>query len=182
MKVVDEGGICNVIEGFEREWGGSLERGLGALETGADVAKRPLSMVFKGGSAVVFLDNFNPFQERGVVSGGNGVSACPFEGSDGGLIGEDISLEKEFSKLIDFSKFLGMLVDGFEEEIWSMLRKLRKKVGGGNLSIGRKKKLVSSSHSERELRRLDCSISYRGSSLASRRRGKNNWELIPIDW
>lgn len=181
-KVVDEGGICNVIEGLEREGGGSMERGLGALETRADVANRPLFMVFKGGSAVVFLDNFNPFQEKGAVSGGNGVSSYPFEGSDGGLIGEDISLEKEFSKLIDFSRFLGMSVDGFEEEIRSMLRKLRKKVRGGNLSKGRKKKLASSSRSEMELRRLDCSISYGGFSLASKRRGKNNWELIPIDW
>lgn len=76
---------------------------------------------------------------------------------------------------------MGMLVDGFEEEIWSMLRKPRKKVGGGNPSRERKKNLVSSSRFERELKRLDYSVSYGGSSSGSRRRGKNNWQLIPVD-
>ncbi|WJZ98277.1 hypothetical protein VitviT2T_016814 [Vitis vinifera] len=63
-----------------------------------------------------------------------------------------------------------MLVDGFEEEIWLMLRKPRKKVGGGNPNRERKKNLVSSSRFERELKRLDYSISYGGSSSGSRRR------------
>ena len=132
----DEGGICTVTIGFEREGRYSLEQGLGALEVGADIVKGPLSMVFKDGSAVVFPDNFNPFQERGAVLRGSGVSASSFEGSDSGLVGEDLSLEKGFSKLTDFSRFLGMPVEGFEEETWSKLRTLRKKVGGGNPSKG----------------------------------------------
>ena len=86
----DEGGICTVTKGFEREGRYSLEQGLGALEVGADVVKGPLSMVFKDGSAVVFPDNFNPFQERGAVLRGSGVSASSFEGSDSGLVGEDL--------------------------------------------------------------------------------------------
>ncbi|RVW53588.1 hypothetical protein CK203_068938 [Vitis vinifera] len=132
----DEGGICTVTKGFEREGRYSLEQALGVLEVGADVVKGPLSMVFKDGSAVVFPDNFNPFQERGAVLRGSGVSASSFEGSDSGLVGEDLSLEKGFSKLTDFSRFLGMPVEGFEEETWLKLRKLRKKVGGGNPSKG----------------------------------------------
>ena len=126
---------------IEREGGGSLERGVGALEVGADVVKGPLSMVFKDGSAVVFPDNFNPFQEKGAVSGGSGVSASSLEGSDSGLVGEDHFLEKDFSKLTEFSRFLGMPVEWFKEEIWPMLRKLRKKAGGGTPSKGNKEEI-----------------------------------------
>ena len=37
------------------------------------------------------------------------------------------------------------------------------------------------SHSEREFRRLDYSINYEDSALASRRSDKKYWELISMD-
>ena len=37
------------------------------------------------------------------------------------------------------------------------------------------------SRSKRELKRLDCSINYGDSALASKRSGINYWELISVD-
>lgn len=111
----------------------------------------------------------------------NGASVLDQVGAFGCLDSEDPLLDWDFSKLVDFSKFLGLLVKGFEEEIWILLRKLRIKFGHGTLSKVQKKKPLSSSCFKRELRRLDCSFNYGGSTLLSRRSSKNNWELVPVD-
>ena len=66
-----------------------------------------------------------------------------------------------------------MLVEGCDEEIYLLLIKLRKKVESKTSCKGRKKKLVSVSHFERELRRLDCLISYGDFVLTSKRGGRN---------
>lgn len=64
----------------------------------------------------------------------NGASVLDQVGAFGCLDSEDPLLDWDFSKLVDFSKFLGLLVKGFEEEIWILLRKLRIKFGHGTLS------------------------------------------------
>lgn len=98
-----------------------------------------------------------------------------------GLDCEDSLLDNDFTKQAEFSKFLGMPIEGFEEEIWALLRKLRKKLRRGTPSKGQKKIPLSSSLFERELRRLNYSVSCGGSSLLFGRSGKNNWELVLVN-
>ena len=57
------------------------------------------------------------------------------EGCSSGPRGKDPWADEDFTKLIEFNKFLGMHVEGFEEEIWSMLNKLTEKVGSGTPPI-----------------------------------------------
>ena len=136
-----------------KSWGDSLEWEAGVPEARADVIKGPLSMVLQDGSEVVFLENAS-FEEE-----------APFD--------------KELSNFKDFSRYLGMPVEGYEEKIVLLLKKLKKMTGGGTLCKKRKKEVVSTSRSERELKRLDCSVSY--GEPANRRSGKSKWELIPVD-
>ncbi|RVW69774.1 Protein TIC 56, chloroplastic [Vitis vinifera] len=127
----------------------------GALEAMADVVKGPLSMVLQDGSEVVFLENASSE--------------------------EDTPSNKELSNFKDFSRFLGMSVEGYEEKIVLLLKKLKKMIGGGTLCKKRKKKAVSASRFERDLKRLDCMVSYGELVLANRRSSRNKWELILVD-
>ncbi|RVW30892.1 hypothetical protein CK203_102781 [Vitis vinifera] len=70
-----------------------------------------------------------------------------------------------------------VLQDG---KIALLLKKL-KMIGGETLCKKRKKKTVSASRSERELKRLDCTVSYGEPVLANRRSGRNKWEMIYVD-
>ena len=133
-----------------KSWGDSPEWEAGMLEARADVEKGPLSIVLQDGSEVVFPENASSE--------------------------EDTSSDKEFSNFKDFNTFLGMPVEGYEEKIVLLLKKSKKMTGGGTLC---KKKVVSTSHSEKELKRLDCSVSY--GEPANRRSGRRKWELIPVD-
>ena len=74
--------------------------------------------------------------------------------------GKDLSSNKEFSNFKYFNRFLGMLVQGCEEKIVMLLKKLKNMTGGGTLCNKRKKKAMSTSRSEKELKRLDCTNSY----------------------
>ena len=73
-----------------------------------------------------------------------------------------------------------MSVEGCGEEVYLLLSKLRKKARSGTPCKGMKKKLMSISRFERELRRLDCLVSYGDFVPASRRGGRNYWELILV--
>ena len=134
-------------------WGDSPEWEAGVSEVRADTIKRPLSMVLQDGSEVVFPKNAS-FEE-----------AKPSD--------------KELSNFKDFSRYLGIPVEGYEDKIVLLLKKLKKMTGGGTLCKKRKKKVVSASRSERELKRLDCPVSY--GEPANRRSGRSKWELIPVD-
>ena len=134
-------------------WGDSPEWEAGVSEVRADTIKRPLSMVLQDGSEVVFLENASSKEEK--------------------------PSDKELSNFKDFNRYLGMPVEGYEDKIVLLLKKLKKMTGGGTLCKKRKKKVVSASRSERELKRLDCSISY--GEPANRRSGRSKWELIPVD-
>ena len=102
--------------GIERGGEGFSELGGGASEIVADTVKGPLSMVFQDGSAVVFPKNFSPIQESGVVLGGNAALVSTQEGSSGGLVGEDPLSNKDFTKLTEFSRFLGMRIEDLKKK------------------------------------------------------------------
>ncbi|KAL6343536.1 hypothetical protein AAG906_024901 [Vitis piasezkii] len=74
---------------------------------------------------------------------------------------EDLSFDKELSNSKDFSRFLGMLIEGCEEKIVLLLNKLKKMA------------VVSASHSKRELKILDCMVRYGKFVLANRRSDMN---------
>ena len=118
--------------------------------------KGPLSMVLPDGLEVLFPEDVSP--------------------------GEGLLSNKELSRFKEFSCFLGMPIEGCDKEICLLLSKLWKKASSGTPRKGRKKKSVPVSRSERELRRLDCSINYGDSALASKRSSRNYWELILVDW
>ena len=71
-------------------------------------------------------------------------------------------LEEELSKLFHFSKVLGMPVEGHEVEILALLKKLKLRTGSSTLSKRRKKKKSCTTRFERELTKLECSVSYGG--------------------
>ena len=110
-------------------------------------------MVLQDGSEVVFLENASSKEEK--------------------------PSDKELSNFKDFNRYLGMPVEGYEDKIVLLLKKLKKMTGGGTLCKKRKKKVASASHSERELKRLDCSVSY--GEPTNRRSGRSKWELILVD-
>nr|CAN68371.1 hypothetical protein VITISV_002005 [Vitis vinifera] len=103
---------------YEKVRGGSTEWEGSALKIVAKALKGPLSMILQDGLEVVFPENIS--------------------------LGEDLLFDKEFSKFKEFSRFLGMSVEGCEEEIWSMMRKLRKKADDRGLNNGEKRKLIKS--------------------------------------
>ena len=71
-------------------------------------------------------------------------------------------LEEELSKLFHFSKVLGMPVEGHGVEILALLKKLKLRIGSNTLSKRRKKKKSCTTRFERELTKLECSVSYGG--------------------
>ncbi|RVX00548.1 hypothetical protein CK203_037030 [Vitis vinifera] len=83
---VDLGGDCKGTVDLVKVWGGSPEREGGVLEIGVEVVKGSLSMVLHDGSKVVFPQNAS--------------------------LGEYLLFDKELSKFKEFSKFLGMSVEG----------------------------------------------------------------------
>ena len=113
----NQGGDYRGIMDYEKVRGGSTEWEGSALKIVAKALKGPMSMILQDGLEVVFLENVS--------------------------LGEDLLFDKEFSKFKEFSRFLRMSVEGCEEEIWSMMRKLRKKTDDRSPSKGRKKKSVS---------------------------------------
>ena len=56
---------------------------------------------------------------------------------------EDTPSDKELSNFKDFSRFLGMLVEGYEDKIALLLKKLKKMTGGGHSVKKEKRKWCS---------------------------------------
>ncbi|RVW67638.1 Transposon TX1 uncharacterized 149 kDa protein [Vitis vinifera] len=67
-----------------------------------------------------------------------------------------------------------MPVEGHEVEILELLSKLKLRTGSNSLGKRRKKKKSCSTRFERELKRLECSVSYKGTSGISKRSGLND--------
>ena len=82
--------------------------------------------------------------------------------------------KEELSKLFHFSKVLGMPVEGNEVEILAMLMKLKLRTGSNSLCKRRKKKKSCTTRFERELKRLECSVSYGGTSGTTKKSGQSS--------
>ena len=121
----------------------------------AEASPNPLSMMLRDGSTVVLIEAPSPHQEKDVAKQRD-LSFVP--------LCEEGWSEEELSKLFHFSKVLGMPVEGHEVEILALLKKLKLRIGSSTLCKRQKKKKSCTTCFERELKRLECSVSYGGTS------------------
>ena len=147
--------------GFEREMGsfsGLVESMLREVEASLN----PLSMMLKDGSIVLLTETSSPDMEKNVATQRD-LSVVPSC--------EEGWSEEELSKLFHFSKVLGMLVEGHEVEILALLKKLKLRTGSSTLCKRWKKKKSCTTRFERELKRLECSVSCGGTSGITKKSG-----------
>ena len=140
--------------GFEKERG-SYSGPVESTPREAEASPNPLSMMFRDGSTVVLTEAPSPHQEKDVAKQRD-LSFVP--------LCEEGWSEEELSKLFHFSKVLGMPVEGHEVEILALLKKLKLRIGSSTLCKRQKKKKSCTTCFERELKRLECSVSYGGTS------------------
>ena len=85
---------------------------------------------------------------------------------------EEAFSDETFGRLLLFSRFVGLPVDGFENEILTMFRSLECRKRGKDFVQGGKKNHFLRSKVERELRKLECSFKYGSPSGSGKRSGK----------
>ena len=146
----------------------------------AEASLNPLSMMLRDGSTVVLTDAL------GLVLENEALVLVDCDVAKQGELSAELPCEEgwseeEFSKLTHFSKVLGMLVEGHEVEILALLKKLKLRIGSSTLCKRCKKKKSCSTCFERELKRLECLVSYEGTSGLAKRTDQSSWELIPVD-
>ena len=139
---------------------------------GAGVTPNPLAMMLRDGSTVFLNETPRPDLEKDGKKQKD-LSVVP--------LSEEGWSEEELSKLFHFSKVLRMPVEGNEVEILAMLKKLKLRTGSNSLSKRRKKKKSCTTRFERELKRLECSVRYGGTSGLSKKSDQSSWDLIPVD-
>ncbi|RVX19062.1 hypothetical protein CK203_007022 [Vitis vinifera] len=66
---------------------------------------------------------------------------------------------------------VGMSIERYEKEIFSLLRKIETRKGCGVCVLRKKKKLNSTSRFEREIQKLECSVNYKNSPLLVKGKG-----------
>lgn len=100
---------------------------------GAQGAKcGPLRMVFQDDTSLVFSENCS--SELG----------CPkAQERQREREVDEVIPKSVFRKLVVFSSFMGMPIEGFEKEVISLLRKTQARKGCDNSSLGEKRKLTS---------------------------------------
>lgn len=82
----------------------------------------------------------------------------------------DVALEERaFSSLVALSNFLGMPIEGFEEEILTLLNKIKKRKGQEGQALSKRTSKFVSSHFERELKKLEWFVKYQGIKLKGER-------------
>ena len=74
-----------------------------------------------------------------------------------------------------------MSVEGHEVEILALLKKLKLSTGSSTFNKRRKKKKACITRFERELKRLEYSVSYGGTSRITKKSGLSSRVLIPVD-
>ena len=137
-----------------------------------EVTPNPLSIMLRDGSTVILTKAPTFDLEKNMAKQRDSLDYSPCE---------EGWLEEELSKLLHFSKVLGMPVEGHEVEILELLSKLKLRTRSNFLGKRRKNKKSYSTRFERELKRLECSVSYKGTSEISKRSGQSSWDLIPVD-
>ncbi|RVW57474.1 hypothetical protein CK203_078874 [Vitis vinifera] len=90
------------------------------------------------------------------------------------------SEEGSGSSLTVFSKWLGMLTKGFEEETLALLRKIKVRKGCKVQENVERRKKAFPSKFERGLRRLECSVNYNGAGRRGSVNGKGVSELVSV--
>ncbi|RVW74674.1 hypothetical protein CK203_052053 [Vitis vinifera] len=152
--------------------GSGLERGKGRCSSPWKLATReeeatpnPLSMMLRDGTTVVLTEAPSSDPEIDVAKQKDLSVAHPRE--------EGWS-DEELSKLFHFSSVLGMPVEGHEVEILALLKKLKLRTGNNSLCKRRKKKKSCTTRFERELKGLECSVSYGETSGITKRSGIND--------
>ena len=91
-----------------------------------------------------------------------------------------LCFQGSFSRLMAFSKVLGLPMDGYEEEILGPLEKLELRIKGKIVRQGTKKAKVSGSKLERRLRKLERSVSFKTNSRCGRGRGIIYRDLVRV--
>ncbi|RVW91388.1 hypothetical protein CK203_035449 [Vitis vinifera] len=79
-------------------------------------------------------------------------------------MGDESLYDLSFGKFVSFSKFLDLLVEGYEKEIVSLLRKSEAKKGYRVVALSIKRRPSSMSDFDRELCKLECLVNYNKSS------------------
>ncbi|RVW47728.1 Transposon TX1 uncharacterized 149 kDa protein [Vitis vinifera] len=132
-------------------WDTGLERGkefgsspLFPMARDVEVTPNPLSIMLRDGSTVI-------------------LSTAPTS-----------DLGNNMAKQRDSLDYPRVKKDGHEVEILELLSKLKLRTGSNSLRKRRKKKKSCSTRFERELKRLECSVSYKGTSGISKRSGLND--------
>ena len=160
-------------------WDTGLERGkefgsspLFPMARDVEVTPNPLSIMLRDGSTVILTKAPTSDLGKNMAKQRDSSDYPPCE--------EGWS-EEELSKLLHFSKVLGMPVEGHEVEIPELLSKLKLRTGSDSLGKRRKKKKSRSTQFERELKILECSVSYGGTSRITKKSGQSSWDLIQVD-
>ena len=153
-------------------WDSRLERGRGpcsgllkSTTREEEATPNPLSMMLKDGSTVVLTEAPSSDPKKDVAKQRDLSVAPPCE--------EGWS-KKELSKLFHFSEVLGMPVEGHEVEILALLKKLKLRTGSNSPCKRRKKKKSCTTRFERELKRLECSVSYGRTSGITKKSGQSS--------
>ena len=96
--------------------------------------------------------------------GSEEVVALENGGSRRDSMGDESLYDLSFGKFVSFSKFLDLLVEGYEKEIVSLLRKSEAKKGYRVVALSIKRRPSSMSDFDRELCKLECLVNYNKSS------------------
>lgn len=84
------------------------------------------------------------------------------------------------NKLLEFIRFLGMLIESFKKEVLALFKRLEPRRGNrGSISRSRRrfKPLL---RGDRELRKSSCSINYDEASIREKRRHRSGWEIVAV--
>ena len=151
------------------------EQDVGLLAEGKDDVYRP-SHMSSGRGLVVEIPKVQPKDVRDAnleVCSGEGASG--FRSPSRGLSDVESLSDPSFQKFISFSKFLGLLVVGYEREIASLLRKMKTRKGRRVSTV--KRRPSSTPCLVREILNLEYLVKYCTSNKKERSRS-SGWEMV----
>ena len=130
MRVFSEGRTKSLVPWREQD--------VGLQQRGNGDVNRPLCVISSEGLVVESLEHQPKDTEKAnqEVCSEEGNSGCKSP-SRGSSVAKCLS-DPSFQKFLSFSKFLGLLVDGNEKEIASLLRKMESRKGR-NVSVSKRR-------------------------------------------